>query len=142
MTNLFLSILIAATLTADDDMDMRYNPAAERIFDGTAASARHVVNGVVFFPLMVEDQMIEVELGPKEFVRKSGFNVKAGEMVTVIGMSRVVGKRETVLAREVRTMQGTLILRDRNGLPVWDSKGPVQMDTEFPEDTLCELIMP
>jgi hypothetical protein len=63
-------------------------------------------------------------------------------MVTVIGMSIVAGKRETVLAREVRTMRGALILRDRNGLPVWDSNRPVQMDTEFPEDTLCEMIMP
>jgi hypothetical protein len=52
---------MVATL-AVDDLDMRYDPAAERIFDGTAASARHVVNGVVFFPLMVEDRIIEVEL--------------------------------------------------------------------------------
>jgi hypothetical protein len=141
MSKLLLSILMVATLAADD-WDTRYNPAAERIFAGTAAGARQVVNGVVFFPLMVEDRMIEVELGPKEFVGKSGFNVKAGETVTVIGMSRVVGNRETLLAREVRTMRGALILRDRNGLPLWDSKRPVQTDTEFPEDTLCELIMP
>jgi hypothetical protein len=141
MTNLLLSILIVATL-AVDDMDTRYNPAAERMFDGTAASTGHVVNGVVFFTLMVGDRVVEVELGPKEFVGKSGFNVKAGEMVSVIGMSRVAGKRETVLAREVRTTRDALILRDRNGLPVWDSNRPVQMDTEFVEDTLCEMIMP
>jgi hypothetical protein len=141
LTNLLLSILIVAAL-AVDDVDLRYNPAAERIFEGTAASAGDVVNSVVFFPLMVEDRMIEVELGPKEFVGKSGFKMKAGEIVTVIGMSRVAGKRETVLAREVRTIRHALILRDRNGVPVWDSSRPVQMDTEFAEDTLCEMIMP
>jgi hypothetical protein len=141
MTNLFLSILVVATL-AVDDMDMQYNPAAERMYYGTAASAGYVVKGVLFFPLMVDQRVVDVELGPKEFVGRGGFSVKAREIVSVLGVSRTVGKRETLLAREVRTMRGWVILRDRNGLPLWDSNRPVQMDTEFAEDTLCEIIMP
>jgi hypothetical protein len=139
MSKVLFSILLAAALVPDDT---RYNVRAERMFEGIVASAGHVINGIVFFPLATDERVIEVELGPKEFVAKKGFNLKAGEMVTVVGVSTVAGGREMVLAREVRTMRAVLVLRDRNGLPMWDLDRPVEMDPEFSESNMCEMVMP
>ena len=122
------ALILAPAARADN---APYNMMAERVFDG-----------MVFFPLVTNDRVIEVQLGPKDFVGKSGFNLKAGEMVTVLGMSAIVREREIILAREVRTMRAVLIVRDRNGQPMWDANRPVQMDPEFPESGLCEMIMP
>ena len=133
------ALILAPAARADN---APYNMMAERVFDGMVASPGHVVDGMVFFPLVTNDRVIEVQLGPKDFVGKSGFNLKAGEMVTVLGMSAIVGEQEIILAREVRTMRAVLIVRDRNGQPMWDANRPVQMDPEFPESGLCEMIMP
>jgi hypothetical protein len=120
----------------------RYNVAAETMWEGVVASQGHVVNGLVFFPLSTEDGMMEVEIGPRDFVARSGFNLKTGEMVTVIGAPAIEDGRDVVLAREVRTMRAVLVVRDRNGLPRWNAARPVEMDPEFSDSTLCEMIMP
>jgi hypothetical protein len=144
-SKIFLSVLIAASLPVISAFALdgaRYNVMAERMFEGIVASPGHVVDGMVFFPLRTEDRLIEVELGPKNFVGKSGFNLKVGEMVSVIGALADMGGQEVVLAREVRTMRAVLIVRDRNGYPMWDSTRPVEMDPEFSESGMCEMIMP
>jgi hypothetical protein len=51
-------------------------------------------------------------------------------MLTVIGMPVVIQEREVVLAREVHTMKGVLIVRDQFGAPLWEPRRPFQMDTE------------
>ena len=63
----------------------------------------------------------------------------AGAIVTVVGMPVMLEDREVVLAREVRSMGMVLIVRDRNGAPMWDVNRPVQMDPDFAESTVCEL---
>jgi hypothetical protein len=74
--------------------------------------------------------MMEVQIGPKEFVERCGFKVTTGEIVTVIGMPVVVKERDVLLAREVRSTNGMLIVRDRFGLPLWESDRPIYMDPE------------
>jgi hypothetical protein len=101
-----------------------------------------VVEGLLYFPLKTADRVIEVQLGPKDFVERSGFKLKIGEIVTVIGVPRMMGPLEVLLAREVRTAKTTFVLRDRNGRPMWDSEAPVQMDPEFDESTMCEMVKP
>jgi hypothetical protein len=74
---------------------------------------------------------VEVQIGPKEFVERSSFKLKTGDKVTVVGMPVVMKEREVVLAREVSSMNGVLIIRDPMGLPLWDKTDrPLQMDPE------------
>jgi hypothetical protein len=141
-TALILSSAVTATSADDRNFDARYNVMAERMVDGEAAGPGHVTDGIVFFPLRTGDRVIEVELGPKDFVRRSGFNLKAGEMVTVLGAPAKAGENRVLLAREVRTMRALFVVRDRNGRPMWDANRPVEMDPETSESTLCEMIMP
>src|SRR5437879_3219029 len=73
---------------------------------------------------------MEVQIGPKEFVERTGFKLNTGDMVTVIGMPVVTKEREVLLAREVSSMNGVLLVRDQIGLPLWEKDRPILMDPE------------
>jgi hypothetical protein len=130
--------------TSDDLRDVRnvdqtrYDLMAERTFEGTIASTGHVIDGFMYFPMKTSDKTMEVQLGPKGFVESVGIKLKAGAVVTVVGMPVMLEEREVVLAREVRSMAMVLIVRDRNGEPMWDVNRPVQMDPDFTESTVCD----
>jgi hypothetical protein len=117
-------LLAAVVVGAFDRRDrgdvLDYNVLAERIFEGTVASKGHIVEGLVYFPLRMANTLVEVQIGPKEFVERNGFKLKTGDMVTVIGMPVVTKERDIVLAREVSSMNGVLTIRDPMGLPLWD----------------------
>ena len=108
-----------------------YNVLAERIFEGTVASKGHIIEGLMYFPLRTANTLVEVQIGPKEFVERNNFKLKTGDMVTVIGMSVVIKNRDVVLAREVSSMNGMLTIRDPMGLPLWDKTDrPLQICLE------------
>jgi hypothetical protein len=94
----------------------------------------------MYFPLKTITTVLEVQIGPKDFVDRSGFKPKAGEMVTVIGVPAILDGREALLAREVRTRSTVFVVRDPNGDPMWLK--PVQMDPDLPESVMCEVIEP
>jgi cytochrome c553 len=105
---------------------------AERVFEGSVGSKGHVVEGLVYFPFRTADDVMEVQIGPEEFVKRSGFKLKPAEMVTVPGMRVVLKDRQILLAREVRSMDAVMVVRDHNGQPMWNTDRPIQMDTELP----------
>jgi hypothetical protein len=119
-----------------------YDFMTERMFEGTVAGKGHVINGLMYFPMKTADNVMEVQIGPTEFIELIRFRARPGEIVTVIGMLAMLEDRLVLLAREVRSRAGMFILRDLNGYPMWDSKRPVQMDTEFPESVMCETMKP
>ena len=50
--------------------------------------------------------------------------------------------RDVVLAREIRSANGVLVLRDPMGLPLWENDRPIQMDPERQKAffQLCEVV--
>ena len=150
VTILLLSTTVAGALDRPGevrDLDrFRYDPLAEKVYEGTVAGSEHVVDGFVYFPLRISDRTLEVQIGPQEFVEHSGFKLKLGEMVTVVGGPLVWKGRDIVLARKVSNMTSVLVVRDRDGYPMWDMKRPIQMDPEripnFQNAILCEMIEP
>jgi hypothetical protein len=130
---LLAGVVVGAFDRPDRDSDaIGYNVLAERMFEGTVASKGHIIEGLMYFPLLSSaDTVVEVQIGPKEFVERSSFKLKTGDKVTVVGMPVVMKEREVVLAREVSSMNGVLIIRDPMGLPLWDKTDrPLQMDPE------------
>ena len=107
-----------------------YNVLAERMFRGIVESEGHISEGLMYFSLRTTDTTMEVQIGPKDFANYSGFKLQSGDTVTVIGMPVVMKDRQVVLAREVRSMNGILIVRDRLGLPLWEGNRPILMDPE------------
>ena len=125
-----LGALVVGALDRPDRDVIGYNVLSERVFKGIVASKGHIIEGLMYFPIRTANTMMEVQIGPKEFVERSGFKLNAGDMVTVIGMPIVMTEREVVLAREVSGMNGVLVVRDRVGLPLWEKDRPTLMDPE------------
>ena len=107
-----------------------YNVLKEQMYEGMVANNLRVIEGLMYFPLRTANNMLEVQIGPKGFVDRSGFKLNIGDTVTVIGMPLILNKRQDVLAREVSSMAGVLVVRDRVGLPLWERDRPILMDPE------------
>ncbi len=127
-----LAILMLATVVASFDRPYRdvigYNVLKERMFEGVVASKGDVTEGLTYFALKMPNGTVEVQIGPKEFVDRCSFKLNTGDSVTVIGMPIVMNQRQVVLAREVRGVNGSLIVRDAVGRALWEK--PIQMDPE------------
>jgi hypothetical protein len=122
-----LFIGVAATLLLDiavNAIDRRdrhgsvdtYDVRAERVLEGIVAGKGHVMDGLMYFPLKTADTIVEVQVGPKEFVERSTFIFKPGDTVVVVGVAVVLNQHAVVLARQISGMNGTLILRDDDGV--------------------------
>ena len=126
-------LLTAVVVSAGDRRDViGYNLLKERMFEGIVASKGHVMGGLMYFPLRTATTTMEAQIGPKEFVDRSGFKLNVGETVTVIGMPIIENERQVVLAREISSMNAVLVVRDRFGLPLWEHDRPIYMDPERP----------
>ncbi len=132
-------MLITAVAISASDRPVNYDVASERMFEGTIAGKGHIVEGLMYFPLKTANTVVEVQIGPKEFVEHSALKVKPGNMVTVIGVMAVVNDRDVVLAREVSSMNGVLVVRDEMGVPLWETDKPIQMDPECPTRAALDL---
>jgi hypothetical protein len=124
-------LLSTVVVSAGDRRDVTgYNLLKERTFEGIVASKGHIIEGLMYFPLRTPNAMVEVQIGPKEFVDRSGFKLNVGETVAVIGMPLIENERQVVLAREVSNMTAVFVVRDRFGLPLWEQDRPIYMDPE------------
>jgi hypothetical protein len=129
-----LAILMATAIVVSSDRRDRdvigYNVLKERMFEGVVESKGHPTGDLIYFSLKRANGIVEVQIGPKEFVERSGFKLNAGDRVTVIGMPVVMNERQVVLAREVKSMNGMLMVRDQVGRPLWEIDRPILMDPE------------
>jgi len=107
-----------------------YDPTAEQVFVGTIHSKPTPFAGRMYFTLWTRNGAVAVEIGPKEFVERSGFKFGPGQIISVVGMPIVISHREMVLAREITTGDSVFVVRDRNGEPMWDRDRPIQMDPD------------
>jgi hypothetical protein len=140
---LLLSAGLAGALDRRDDLRdidrVRYDWRAEQVYQGSVGSKGHVVDGLMYFPLRMSDSTVEVQIGPEELVARSGLKLKIGEMVTVMGMPLVWNGRHIMFAREVSNMTSFLVVRDRDGYPMWDMNRPIRMDPELSEFHLYKM---
>ena len=119
-----------------------YNVLAERVFEGSVESKPYMIEQIVYFPLRTANSVVQVQVGPKDFIERSNFKIKAGDMLTVTAMPIVMNGRDVVLAREIRTTNGVLVVRNPMGLPLWENDKPIQMDPERQKAffQLCALV--
>jgi hypothetical protein len=117
----FAILLSALDVYAGDRRDRisdagGYDVRAERILEGIVAGKGHVIGGLMYFPLKTADTVVEVQVCPQEFVERSTFTFKPGDLVVVVGVRVVFDDGSVVLARQISGMKGTLILRDEQGV--------------------------
>src|SRR5207248_4311688 len=82
------------------------------VFEGSVESKPYMIEQIVYFPLRTANSVVQVQVGPKDFIERSNFKIKASDMLTVTGMPIVMNGRDVVLAREIRSANGVLVLRD------------------------------
>jgi hypothetical protein len=117
LATLLLDIAVNAIDTRDRQGSVDpYDVRAERVLEGIVAGKGHVMDGLMYFPLKTADTIVEVQVGPKEFVERSTFIFKPGDTVVVVGVPVVLNQHAVVLARQISGMNGTLILRDDDGV--------------------------
>ena len=92
----------AGALAADRVRDdVTYDLKAEQVFVGTVHGKPTLFAGRMYFTLWTGNGAVAVEIGPKEFVERSGFKLSSNQMISVVGMPIVIGHREMVVAREI-----------------------------------------
>src|SRR5689334_14221912 len=75
-----------ASSPASRDFENNYEVTSERAFGGVVTRTPHTIAGIMYFTLKTANADLEVQLGPRNFLEKSGFKLNLGEMVTVVGV--------------------------------------------------------
>lgn len=102
----------------------RYDTATEATFKGTVAEVRqHSRSGMAGTgtDLLVkrDDQMLDVHLGPTDFLAAQQMTFTNGDQIEVTGSKVRFGDADAIIAREVKKGDKTLTLRDAQGVPKW-----------------------
>lgn len=64
-------------------------------------------------------ETIEVHLAPSWFLAEQDFDLTPQDKITVLGSRIKLDGEEAIVAREIKKGERTLVLRDRDGFPVW-----------------------
>jgi hypothetical protein len=101
----------------------QYNPATETTISGVVQDVFHPSgrnsNVGTHFNLKTDSGIIEVHAGPQWFLTQQGFSLEQGSHVTVTGSKQAVAGKDALIARELKSGDKVLTLRDANGIPKW-----------------------
>ena len=129
--NLILSLLFA-TLAIGTQAQMgsgpgnhmsNYNPKTEVTASGTVdrvtqESGSRGWQGTHLF-LKTDNGVIEVHVGPANYIASQQFAFGAGDVVEVTGSKITMQNKDVLLAREIKKDGKTLVLRNAQGVPNW-----------------------
>jgi len=119
----FIGIALFASLAAAQNRaSSRYDPATETNVTGTVSEVTEQTDGRmagVHLTLAVDSGMINVRLGPKQFLDSKQFTIEKGDRMEVTGSRIEVRGVSTIIAREIKKGDQTLTLRDKTGIPAW-----------------------
>jgi DNA/RNA endonuclease YhcR with UshA esterase domain len=82
--------------------------------------AKTEVLGGLHLTVKTDSGTLDVHLGPRDYVAQFEFSVAKGDRVKIAGSKVRFRGTDVVLAREVRSQQSTLYLRDAKGVPFWN----------------------
>lgn len=145
--SVIFATLLASPLSAEEPIEQlnnseyqyccrgdRYRGNRGRYFKSYDFQTTETLNGKVIslesFPsrrgfsgthLMVQTdkETIEIHLAPSWFLAERDFELTPQDKITVIGSRIDVDGQDAIIARKIIKGDRTLILRDRDGFPVW-----------------------
>lgn len=101
----------------------KYDVATEVTIKGTVEEIKEVPNpkGQIGTYLMVKNgaEVTEVRLCPNSFLKEFEFVFHKGDQVTITGSKVRVNDKDAILAREIELGNSKIVLRDKQGVPVW-----------------------
>lgn len=88
--------------------------------EGRGRGAMMAGMGGVHLTLATKDGPKDIHLGPSSYLADKNFTINKGDALEVTGsLVKMMGNMEAVIAREVKKGSETLVLRDKNGMPLW-----------------------
>ncbi len=101
----------------------KYDVSKEVTLKGTVEEVQKVPNpkGQVGIYLLVkaDNGTVEVRLCPNSFLDDMDVQFAKGDALTILGSKVKVEDKEVILAREIERGNNKIVLRDKNGAPVW-----------------------
>jgi hypothetical protein len=105
----------------------RYDPATEMTVKGTveAVTTKSHMNGMenIWLTVKTDKETMEVRVGPTWFLAQKNMFFAKGDKVEMTGSQVRFETGEWLIAREVKMGGQKLTLRDKDGRPMWFSKG-------------------
>jgi len=121
-----LGLIVVTAAAAPNAGGPLYNPSTEVHFSAVITGVRQVPDGVlpgVHLTAQAKTGVVDVYLGPADFLKIFKTNFPVGASIQVIGSRVSVGASDTLLAREVTEGSTTITLRDFGGAPEWEHWG-------------------
>jgi hypothetical protein len=88
--------------------------------EGPGRGAMMAGMGGMHLTLATKDGSKDVHLGPSSYLTDKNFTINKGDTLEVTGsLVKMMGNMEAFIAREVKKGSETLVLRDKNGMPLW-----------------------
>ncbi len=101
----------------------KYDPTKETKITGTIDEVKDFTapKGEVGVALMVKTDTttVEVRLCPNSFLKEFEVTFNKGDKVEITGAKVRIEEKDVILAREIVRGNNTLVLRDKQGAPVW-----------------------
>jgi hypothetical protein len=101
----------------------KYDVAKEVTIKGVVEEIKEVPNpkGQIGIYLMVKSgaETLEVRLCPNSFLKEFEVAFKKGDQLTITGSKVRVDEKDAILAREIEFGNNKIVLRDKQGVPVW-----------------------
>jgi hypothetical protein len=101
----------------------KYDVAKEVTIKGAVEEIKEVPNpkGQIGIYLMVKSggDTLEVRLCPNSFLKEFEVAFKKGDQLTITGSKVRVDEKDVILAREIELGNDKVVLRDKQGVPVW-----------------------
>jgi hypothetical protein len=126
LMSVVLGLAFSATVSAADKAtppEPRYDKATVVHFSATVTAVREVPKGLALDGLHLTVQSgletLDVYVGPTEFVKVFDVTFKKGDSIDVKGSKVKFEGATLVLASEVSMGNVTLLLRDKEGAPLW-----------------------
>lgn len=118
-----LFLLMLTSWAQKNDEGPKYDVATEVTIKGSVEEIKEVPNpkGQIGIYLMVKSgaDIVEVRLCPNSFLKEFEVVFKKGDQLTITGSKVKVEDKEVILAREIENGNNKLVLRDKQGVPVW-----------------------
>ncbi len=120
---LVLAVPVAFAQKQDNGDHPKYDRTKEVTLKGSVEEIKEVPGpkGEVGITLMLKTggDVVEVRLCPQSFLKEFEVEFAKGDELQITGAKVKAGEKDIVLAREIVRGNTTLVLRDKQGAPVW-----------------------
>lgn len=115
-------LLLISTVALAQKGYPKYDPATEVKIKGEVQELKthHTESGDNLHLIVKDgDKLYEVCLCPAEFLKSMDADFAKGDKLEITGAKAKMDDTDVILAREIIKGDNTLVIRDKDGVPVW-----------------------